>query len=152
MQRCFNEATNPDVLAFHEAFADIVALLQHFTLSDLLHQQIRDTRGDIEAESLLGSLAVQFGQGSGTGKPLRNAIGRFENGVWKRLTPDPAELARRTAPHERGAILVAAVFDAFIACYKARTADLLRLATDGTGVLRPGAIHPDLVSRLSEDA
>ena len=28
-----------------------------------------------------------------------------------------------------------------------RTADLLRLATGGTGVLRPGAIHPDLVNR-----
>jgi subtilisin family serine protease len=152
VQRRFQEATNPDVLAFHEAFSDIVALLQHFTLSGLLRQQIRDTRGDVEAESLLGSLAVQFGQGSGAGAALRNAIGRFENGVWKRLTPDPAELGRRTAPHERGAVLVAAVFDAFIACYRARTADLLRLATDGTGILRPGAIHPDLVTRLADEA
>jgi subtilisin family serine protease len=152
VQRRLQEATNPDVLAFHEAFADIVALLQHFTLSGLLRQQIRDTRGDVEAESLLGSLAVQFGQGSGAGAALRSAIGRFENGEWKRLMPDPAELGRRTAPHERGAILVAAVFDAFIACYRARTADLLRLATDGTGILRPGAIHPDLVTRLSDEA
>ena len=28
--------TNPDVLAFHEAFADIVALFQHFTLPEAL--------------------------------------------------------------------------------------------------------------------
>jgi len=152
MQRRFQEATNPDVLAFHEAFADIVALLQHFTMPGLLLQQIRDTRGDVEAESLLGSLAVQFGQGTGTGGALRDAIGRFENGVWKRLTADPAELGRRTAPHERGAILVAALFDGFIACYRARTADLFRLATGGTGILSPGAIHPDLVTRLSDEA
>ena len=32
MHRRFNEPTNLDVLAFHEGFADIVALLQHFTI------------------------------------------------------------------------------------------------------------------------
>ena len=32
MHRRFNEPTNPDVLALHEAFADIVALMQHFTI------------------------------------------------------------------------------------------------------------------------
>jgi hypothetical protein len=51
--------------------------------------------------------------------------------------PDPTELARRLTPHSRGAILVAAVFDAFLAIYKARTADLYRIATGGTGELPP---------------
>jgi subtilisin family serine protease len=32
MYRRFNEPTNPDVLALHEAFADVVALMQHFTI------------------------------------------------------------------------------------------------------------------------
>jgi subtilisin family serine protease len=59
MQRRFNDPTNPDVLAFHEAFADIVALLQHFLAPELLEQEIARTRGDIEAESMLGSLAVR---------------------------------------------------------------------------------------------
>src|SRR5262249_2643565 len=36
VHRRFREATNPDVLAFHEAFADIVALFQHFTLPEAL--------------------------------------------------------------------------------------------------------------------
>jgi hypothetical protein len=36
MQRNYNQPTNPDVLAFHEAFADLVALLQHFALTDVL--------------------------------------------------------------------------------------------------------------------
>jgi hypothetical protein len=48
--------------------------------------------------------------------------------------------------------LVSAVFDAFVALYKVRTADLLRLATGGTGVLPQGEIHPDLVNRLADEA
>ena len=152
MHRRFNEPSNPDVLAFHEAFADIVALLQHFTMPEIVAEEIRHTRGDLEAESMLGSLAIQFGRASGARGALREAIGHFENGVWCRTVPDPNELQRRLVPHSRGAILVAAVFDAFIACYKARVADLLRLATGGTGVLPTGAIHPDLTNRLADEA
>lgn len=152
MYRRFNEPTNPDVLALHEAFADIVALMQHFTIPEVLETEISRTRGDIEAESMLGSLAVQFGKATGGRGALRNAIGRLEDGVWTRLAPNPAELQQRLAPHSRGAVLVAAVFDAFIAIYKARIADLLRIYTGGTGVLPSGAIHPDLVNRLAEEA
>jgi hypothetical protein len=47
---------------------------------------------------------------------------------------------------------VAAVFDAFIAIHNSRIADLLRIYTGGTGVLPGGAIHPDLVRRLSAEA
>ena len=46
MQRHFNQPTNPDVLAFHEAFADLVALLQHFALTDVLEHEIMRTRGE----------------------------------------------------------------------------------------------------------
>jgi hypothetical protein len=152
MHRRFNEATNPDVLAFHEGFADIVALMQHFTIPEVLESEIARTRGDIETESMLGMLAVQFGQARGGRGALRNAIGQLENGVWTRNQPDPAELQKRLTPHARGAILVAAVFDAFIAIYKMRTADLLRIYTGGTGVLASGAIHPDLVKRLAREA
>jgi hypothetical protein len=101
---------------------------------------------------MLGSLAVQFGYATGGRGALRDAIGRKEGGVWKRLIPDPSELLKRLTPHSRGAILVAAVFDAFIAIYKTRTADLLRIQTGGTGVLPNGAIHPDLVRRLAAEA
>jgi len=152
MYRRFNEATNPDVLALHEGFADIVALMQHFTLPEVLTLEISRTRGDLEAESMLGSLAVQFGKATGRRSALRDAIGRLVDGEWERIEPDPADLEERTTPHARGAILVAAVFDAFIAIYKTRTADLLRIYTAGTGVLPAGAIHPDLVQRLVDAA
>src|SRR6202012_3486353 len=39
VHRRFREPTNPDVLAFHEAFADIVALFQHFTLPEALRSE-----------------------------------------------------------------------------------------------------------------
>ena len=152
MHRRFNEPTNPDVLALHEGFADIVALMQHFTIPEVLEQEISRTRGDIEAESMLGSLAVQFGYAMGGRGALRNAIGHMEGKIWKRFEPDPSDLHKRLTPHSRGAILVGAVFDAFIAIYKARIADLLRIYTGGTGVLPNGAIHPDLVRRLADEA
>jgi hypothetical protein len=47
---------------------------------------------------------------------------------------------------------VAAVFDAFLSIYKSRIADLLRIATGGTGQLPEGQLHPDLVNRLAEAA
>jgi hypothetical protein len=127
MQRRFTEPTNPDVLAFHEAFADIVALMQHFTIPEVLENEIRRTRGDLRTESMLGSLAVQFGKATHGHGALRDAIGRVENGVWRRSEPDPRALQTQLTPHGRGAILVAAVFDAFLAIYDARIQDLIRI-------------------------
>ena len=57
-----------------------------------------------------------------------------------------------TEPHARGSLLVAAVFEAFLSIYRRRTADLVRIATGGTGVLPQGELHPDLVSRLADEA
>ena len=153
MYRRFNEPTNIDVLAFHEAFADIVALMQHFTIPEILEREISETRGSLESESILGSLAVQFGRSIGQRGALRDAIGKIDDqGVWTRLKPDPAAYKRVKTPHARGALLVAAVFDAFLGIYKRRTLDLLRIYTGGTGVLPSGAIHPDLVRRLAAEA
>lgn len=149
----FNEPVNEDVLAFHEAFADIVALFQHFSYPGVLRDQIARTRGDLVAQrSVLGQLAQQFALASGRGDALRSYLGATEDGVWKAATPDPARLAQTAEPHDRGAILVAAVFGAFTKVYQARTRDLFRIASEGTGVLRAGDIHPDLVNRLAEEA
>lgn len=59
------QPSNLDVRAFHEGFADIVALMQHFTMRDVLKQQIAHTRGDLRRRSLLNSLAGQYGQALG---------------------------------------------------------------------------------------
>jgi hypothetical protein len=155
MHRRLNRATNPDMLAFHEAFADIVALFQHFTLPEILRHQIARTRGDIGSqENVLGQLAGQFGRATGLRSALRDAIGRLnpQTNQWEPRRPDPSEYETTTEPHRRGAILVAAVFDAFLSIYRSRISDLLRLSSGGTGVLPAGALHPDLVERLSDEA
>lgn len=148
----FNEPVNEDVLAFHEAFADIVALFQHFSYPGVLRDQIARTRGDLARQSVLGQLAQQFALASGRGDALRSYLGEVKDGKWQATKPNPALLEETSEPHARGAILVAAVFGAFTKVYQARTRDLFRIATEGTGVLREGDIHPDLVNRLAEEA
>lgn len=150
----FLDPTNADVLAFHEAFADLVALFQHFTFPEVLRHQIAQTRGDLSSENLLAQLATQFGHARGTRGALRDAIGNFnpQTGRWEPHAADPTELDGATEVHQRGAILVAAVFDAFLSIYRVRTRDLLRLASGGTGELPLGELLPDLVNRLAQDA
>lgn len=154
MHQRFIEANNADGLAFHEAFADIVALFQRFSFPDVLEHQIRRTRGDLSAPNLLGELAQQFGEAIGNYGALRSAIGRFDETTkrWEPMVPNPDDYETTREPHGRGAILVAAIFDAFIAIYRRRVADLMRLASNGTGVLPEGELHPDLIRRLSAEA
>jgi len=71
----FTEETNPDVLAFHEGFADIVALFQHFTYPELLRDQIGRASGQLSSGTLLTQLAMQFGRASGEHGALRDALG-----------------------------------------------------------------------------
>ncbi len=150
----FNEPTNPDVHAFHEAFADIVALFQHFSYPSVLTSQISRTRGNLHTENLLSQLAQQFGRATGRGSALRDALGGVdeESGRWKPREPDPHALSRTYGAHSRGAILVAAVFRAFLLIYRATSADLFRIATGGTGMLPEGDLHPDLTRRLASEA
>lgn len=141
LHRRFQESTNPDVAAFHEAFADIVAIFQHFSLPGLLEQEIRKTRGDLSLGRDLASLAKQFGQGVGRSQALRSAIG--ESG---------GDYRSMIEPHDRGSILVSAVFAAYLGIYANRSADLIRIATGGSGLMEAGAVHPDLVNRLAAEA
>jgi subtilisin family serine protease len=155
MHRKYLKNTNKDVLAFHEAFADIVALLQRLALPELLRHQIALTQGQIrDRRSLLGELATQFGQAMGERGGLREAIGKADpaTGVWTPMEPTGDEYDAYDEPHSRGSILVAAVFDAFLSIYERRTEDLVRIASEGTGILKLGAIHPDLVARLAREA
>jgi hypothetical protein len=148
----FNESTNPDVLALHEAFSDIVAIFQHFSYPDVLKHQISRTRGDLESQNLLGQLAQEFGQTLGRGAALRDALGGVKDGIWQLHKPNPQRLEQETRVHARGSILVAAVFRAFVTIYRARTADLMRIASNGSGILPKGELHPDLVNRLADEA
>lgn len=146
LRKYFIEPTNPDVLAFHEGFADIVALFQHFTFQDFLTQEIQKTHGNINTGKSLIELAQQFGYATGSNQALRSAINVGSDNKPKRLSPSMLEV------HERGSILVAAVFEAFFNTYQQRIQDLIRIATVGTGVLPLGYMHPDLVNRVAKEA
>ncbi len=148
----FAENSNPDMLALHEAFADIVAIFQHFSHPQVLKDQIAKTRGNLEHQSLLGALAQEFGQALGHSGALRDALGHAVDGIWQPRLPDNTALDRANGPHARGAILVAAVFRAFLTIYRSRVADLFRIASSGSGILREGEIDPDLVNRLAAEA
>lgn len=142
MRPLFLEPSNVDVLAFHEGFADIVALFQHFSFQDILRQQIQRTRADISTPTPLVQLARQFGFATGSGKALRSALDEPNS----KLDDTIIE------PHIRGSILVAAVFDGFFKTYQRRITDLVRIATGGTGTLPQGDLHPDLVNRIATEA
>jgi hypothetical protein len=154
LHRKYIEPTHPDTRAFHEAFADIVALFQHFTFPEVLKHQIAKTRGNLAAQNLLGQLAQEFGKAMGNYGSLRDAIGYTDpvTKKWVPHQPTPNEYATKMEFHERGAILVSAIFDAFLNIYKQRIRKLLRVATNGTGVLPEGDLHPDMVDLLANHA
>jgi hypothetical protein len=152
MHRRSIEPTSPDTLAFHEGFADIVALLQHFTMVDVVAHQIAATRGQLQLDGLLCGLAGQFGEALAMGHSLRSGVDRLFDPQTKTLgDPDPTRYGSVTEPHERGAILVGAVFDTFLTIFRNRTSDLLRLVT-GRSTLSGDELPYELVKRLAMEA
>jgi subtilisin family serine protease len=146
MHSRFNRANNPDILAFHEAFADIVAVFQHFSLPGLLEERIASKGGRLGADRLLGDLALEFGRATGLRRALRSAITSDPAAI------DPYQLNKVVEAHDRGAILLAAVFDTFVRIYEARSRDLIRIATGGKDELPPGPVGRDLARRLAGEA
>ncbi|HYE43825.1 MAG TPA: hypothetical protein VEA15_10565 [Caulobacteraceae bacterium] len=145
VHRRFVEPSSLDTLAFHEAFADIVALMQHFTMTEVVEHQLAQTRGVLRGRNLLTTLAGQFGDSTGRDGGLRQAIDATAGAAPPVLTPDV------TAPHERGSYLVAAVFDALVTIFERRSADLVRLVT-GRSSFTGEELPPDLVKRLAVEA
>lgn len=142
----FNAPTNPDVLAFHEGLADIVAIFQHFSFPEVLRHEIRATRADISQPGALLRLAQQFGYATGSGRALREV--NDTGGA----PPEPGLYQHALEPHDRGSILVAAVFDAFFRIYRNRIRDFVRAATGGSGILPEGELQADLVTLTTKEA
>jgi hypothetical protein len=150
MRAEFMRNTHPDVPAFHEAFADIVALLHNFTQQDLV-EQVLDERGDLNADALLG-LGRQMGEATNgaIGGALRRALASDE----RRDKPIPADrrylVDQPQEEHDRGSILVAAVFEAFLDAYEARAKPLFRLARVG-GLDQRGVLPSALTQLLAKE-
>jgi hypothetical protein len=139
----FSYPSRPDALAFHEAFADLVAIFQHFSYEKVVEAAIRRSGTKLEQEALLTGLAEQFGHTTGSGQALRSAI---ETGG------APSQYREISKPHALGSVLVSAVFDAFLTIFRRKSAPLLRLASGGTGILPPGELPADLQAMLARQA
>jgi hypothetical protein len=165
IRRHFMDQTNPDVAAFHEAFADVAALFRHFTHQEALLDTIQRTGGmlfqaelapdvpagkgesasitaQVAGSNPLVHLAQQFGEATGLGKGLRSALA---------TPPNSNDIQTKFECHERGAILVAAIFDAYFTIYQRRTAGLFRIYRSGGG--NPSSDIPVPLARmLAEEA
>lgn len=135
-------ATNSDVAAFHEGFSDIVAIFQHFSFPGILRDTIQESRAALHESGPMVELAREFGYATGQGTALRTAV----------RAPDPRLYVTEFEAHDRGSILVSAVFSAFFTVYQRRIKDLVRLATGGSGQLPPGDLPIDLVNRVAGEA
>ena len=140
----FMVPSNSDVVAFHEAFADLVAIFQHFSYTEVVLPAIRRCKGSLQDANLLNELAVQFGHTTGQNGPLRTAI--------ERDAGNPRQYAPGLEAHDLGSILVSAVFDAFVQVFKRKTERYLRLATGGSGLLPAGELSHDMQTLLAERA
>lgn len=135
LRRRYDTPGLPDQAAFHEALADIVAMLSLFALPELLAHALGQAspRGRIPAErvaqealarSVLFELAAQMGRALRplAGRPLRHSILLAPTPAWK------TDLGFEE-PHRRGEVLVAAVLQT-----------LLRMWTDRLQALVNGGI------------
>lgn len=136
----FAVPTSNDMTGFHEGFADIVALFQHFQYTDALRAAMVDCRGDMRASPYLRSIGQQFGRASGNEEPLRDA------------TKGPERYAPDLEAHRMGHLLLGAVFEAYVTVFQRKVARLRRLASNGTGLMPEGNLPDLLVDELTRKA
>lgn len=142
----FTFPTGPDVLAFHEAFADLIALFQRFSYEGVVHAAIRKAGLKLQASILLTGIAEQFGETTQRRTALRDAFDLDENGQPRRLYGDDLE------PHARGSVLVGAVFEAFITVFERKVEPYIRLMTNRSRTPPPETCPPELVELLARSA
>jgi hypothetical protein len=151
MRARFRLATNPDLLAFHEGFADLVAIFMHFSYQEVVRAAIERSTGMPVMDGLLLSVAQQFGQTmtrTNQSGPLRSAIDEVGFGsVNPGSKPKPYAEAGQE-PHALGSVLVSAVFEAFAVVFQRKTRAYRRLA----GPASEGSIRAELADILASEA
>lgn len=139
----FHDATNPDVSAFHEAFADLVALLLRFSYSSVVRDIILRTNGDLRNNEDCDWLDLVFELAQGQGDHSLRSID-----LEGTRTYNP-----KTEMYELGTVLVSAVIDAFVTIYTRKAAPLMRMATGRRhGLPDDQAMSEDLLCYLTHTA
>jgi hypothetical protein len=143
------EPSSPDQAAFHEGFADIVALLSVFSLPDIVGAMLDGQHGakmigskqltrDALLDSVLLGLADQMGEELSRirGQALRRSA-ELAPGKPYMSMPDYQE------PHRRGELLVAAIMNTFLDIWLSRLAKVgfvTRGMRDRSLVVEQGAL------------
>ena len=139
----FHEATNPDVPAFHEAFADLVALLLRFSYPSVVRDIVLRTNGDLRGSSESDWLHLVFELAQGQGDHSLRSIDL--DGT--RKYDATAEM------HELGTVLVSAIMDAFVTIYTRKAAPVIRMASGRRyGLPTDAAMSADLLDQLTHIA
>jgi hypothetical protein len=130
LRRRFLEPGLPDQAAFHEGFADIVALLSVFSMRPVVEQSLgkadshgRIKRRQVEREQLRSGVLTGVAEQLGT--VLTQGRGALRHSA---MTPPPenwADLPQFQEPHRRGEVLVAVVLDVLIGIWIKRLEPLL---------------------------
>jgi hypothetical protein len=122
--------SNPDQAAFHEGFADVIALLSVFALPEVVSHLMSPARGRANGARTISRKAIEpealrssalFGLAKQMGRELDGLRGSALRRSAE-LVPDPAILddPDYLEPHRRGEVFVAAVLQAFIAAWSER--------------------------------
>ena len=143
----FHMATHPDVPAFHEAFADLVAVLERFTQRDIVRVALREAKGDPSLTDVLSEVGRQFGLAVRTIPGALRTLYPEQGTSPERDYPSASE----TDQHLRGNVLARAVFAAFREVYEARSTRFVRAATGGRSDLREEDLNDDLLTLLVEE-
>lgn len=126
----FLEPSLPDQAAFHEGFADVVALLSVFSMRPVVEQALgradrngRIRRRQVEPEQLRSG--VLTGVAEQVGKVLTQGRGALRHSAMAPPPADWADLSQFQEPHRRGEVLVAIVLDVLIDIWVKRLEPLL---------------------------
>lgn len=148
----FNDPSSPDQAAFHEGFADVVALLSVFSLpavaAAILDHTSPVVRANTEETGLVSEKAVSVRALRSSGllglaAELGGELATVRGNALRRsveLSPSPTyyrDSAEFRQPHRRGEILVSAVMNTFLEIWAGRIGNLREV--------RPGFISRDHV-------
>jgi hypothetical protein len=156
----FYDPVQPDVLGFHEGFADIVAYFLHFTYPDVVEQAIRESSGLISHATLLTNLAAEFGYAAssrGQDAAMRSAvdvegIAAFDSDTFAPGHKGPTRYRKNMEAHDLGSVLVSAVFEAYATIFRRKTERLLDIAGVAPSALGTEHLSSALTRALAEQA
>jgi hypothetical protein len=109
----YYESVTGEAAAFHEFLGDLTAILMAFRNNGFRRFVIRESKGDLDHDTLLAALAPEFGQAMTGDTYLRNALNK----------KSVKDLGGNIEPHALSEVLTGAMFDILKGVYKKQQGD-----------------------------